>query len=72
VRNVQLINITGTVEAIGDMHGLPGSPIQGILFKNCQLTADKGLLIEYAKDIDLSGLQATVKTGEAVTLKNAQ
>jgi hypothetical protein len=54
------------------MHGLPGSPIQGILFKNCQLTADKGLLIEYAKDIDLSGLQATVKTGEAVTLKNAQ
>lgn len=72
VRNVQLINVTGTVEAIGDMHGLPGSPIQGILFKNCRLTAEKGLLIEYANGIDLSGLKATVKTGEAITLKDAR
>ncbi len=72
VRNVRLINISGTVQSIGDIHGLEGSPIQGVSFKNCKLTADKGLLIEHARGVDLSGLNATVKEGEWVTIKNVE
>lgn len=72
VRNVQLVNISGTVKAIGDMHGLEGSPIQGISFRDCKLTADRGLYIEHARNVDLSGLNATVKEGEPVTKKDVE
>ncbi|MFT3824311.1 MAG: glycoside hydrolase family 28 protein [Chitinophagaceae bacterium] len=72
VKNVQLINITGRVNTVGDIHGLPGSPIQGVLFKNCNIKAQKGLLIEYAKNVDLRGLTLTVKEGEAVIKKNVE
>jgi polygalacturonase len=70
VKNVRLINITGNVAAIGDMHGLEGSPIQGITFKNCNLTAQKGLVIEHARNVDLSGLKMTIKEGEAIIKKD--
>lgn len=72
VRNVRLINIWGTAKTIGDIRGLEGSPIQGVSFKNCRLTADKGLLIEHARNVDLSGLKATVKEGEIVTKKDVE
>jgi hypothetical protein len=72
VRNVRLINIWGTAKTIGDIRGLEGSPIQGVSFKDCKLTADKGLLIEHARKVDLSGLKATVKEGEIVTKKNVE
>jgi exo-poly-alpha-galacturonosidase len=72
VRNVQLINITGNVNAVGDIHGLEGSPILGVTFKNCNITAQKGLLIEHARDVDLSGLKLDVKEGEAITKKDVE
>lgn len=72
VRNVRLINISGTVKAIGDIHGLEGSPVQGVSFKDCKLTAGKGLVIEHARGVDLSGLKATVKEGERVTTKDVE
>jgi len=72
VRNVRLINVSGTVKSVGDIHGLEGSPIQGVTFSNCKLTADKGLLIEHARSVDLSGLKATVKEGEVVIQKNVE
>jgi exo-poly-alpha-galacturonosidase len=72
VRNVQLINISGNVNAVGDIHGLEGSPILGVTFKNCNITAEKGLLIEHARNVDLSGLKLDVKEGEAVTKKDVE
>ena len=72
VKNVKLININGDVNSIGDIHGLEGSPIQGITFTNCNLTAQKGLLIEHARNVDLAGLKMTVKEGEAITKKDVQ
>jgi exo-poly-alpha-galacturonosidase len=70
VRNVKLIKITGNVNTVGDIHGLEGSPIQGVTFKNCNLTAQKGLLIEHARNVDLSGLKMSVKEGKQITKKN--
>src|SRR3954463_12124383 len=57
VRNVKLINISGNVDAVGDIHGLEGSPIESVRFKNCHLNAQKGLLIEHAHNVELSGLK---------------
>lgn len=65
VRNIRLINITGNVTAVGNILGLEGSPIQNITFTNCNLTADKGLIIQYATGIDSAGLKLTVKSGPA-------
>ncbi len=67
VRNVKLINVHGTVDSAGIIHGLTDSFIDGVTFENCDITAQRGLTIENARNVDLSGLKLTVKTGEAVT-----
>lgn len=66
VRNVKLINVSGTVATIGDMHGLDGSPITNVVFKDCVLTANKGFTLDKVEQVDLSGLKANVKEGEKV------
>ncbi|MGE5520868.1 MAG: glycoside hydrolase family 28 protein [Candidatus Dadabacteria bacterium] len=66
VRNVQLMGLVGNVNTVGDIHGLEGSPIIGVTFRNCKLSAEKGLLIEHARKVDLSGLTMEVKQGEPV------
>lgn len=67
VRNVRIINVSGNVNTVGDIQGLDGSPILGVTFKDCNITAQKGLLINHARNVDVSGLKLTVKEGEAVT-----
>jgi polygalacturonase len=69
VRNIKLINISGNVNTAGDITGLEGSPIQDVVFENCNIIADKGLVIKYATGVDLSGLKLTVKNGEPVIYK---
>lgn len=72
VRNVRIINVSGNVNTVGDIQGLDGSPILGVTFKDCNLTAQKGLLINHARNVDLSGLKMVVKEGEAVTKMDVQ
>ena len=64
VRNVKLINLHGTATVVGTMHGLHDSFIDGITFENCDITADRGLTIENARNVDTTGLKITVKEGE--------
>lgn len=72
VRNVSIINVSGTVQSVGDMHGLKDSPIRKVTFENCHIAAQKGFLLEYVEDIDLSGLTLHVEEGEAIMIKNIQ
>ncbi|MDF7810896.1 glycoside hydrolase family 28 protein [Hymenobacter sp. YC55] len=72
VRNVKLINITGTVASGGRMHGLKDSPIENVSFKNCVVTAQKGLVLENVRGLDTSGLKLTVAEGEAIVRRDAQ
>ena len=72
VRNVRIINVSGNVNTVGDIQGLEGSPILGVTFKKCKITAQKGLLISHARNVDLSGLAITVKEGEQVTKRNVE
>lgn len=66
-RNVRIINVSGDAQSVGVMRGLAGSPIQDITFQNCKITADKGLVISHARNVDLTGLTLDVKQGEAIT-----
>ena len=72
VRNVKLINVHGTVASAGMMHGLYDSYIEGITFVNCDITAQKGLVIENAHNVDTSGLKLTVKEGQAITIREVK
>lgn len=69
VRNVKIINVSGTVENAGIIHGLEDSPIEGVVFENCHIRAKKGLVLENVKNLDLSGLTIEVEEGDAI-IKN--
>ena len=66
VRNVKIINVSGDVQSVGIIHGLAGSPIQGITFQGCKITAEKGFKLDHARDVDLSGLTLEVKDGDPI------
>jgi len=63
VRNVQLINFTGTAQALGVMSGFKESPIHDVKFVNCKITAQRGLTLQNVRDLDTAGLPATVTDG---------
>jgi exo-poly-alpha-galacturonosidase len=72
VRNVTIRNVSGTTNNVGFMHGLAGSPILNVKFEKCNITADKGFVMENARKVDLSGLKITVKNGDPITKKNVE
>jgi polygalacturonase len=72
IRNVKIINVTGTVGKVGVIHGLKDSLIDGVVFENCAITAQHGLRIDHARHIDLSGLKLDVQEGEPVTRTDAE
>jgi exo-poly-alpha-galacturonosidase len=69
VRNVRIINISGNANSGGNITGLAGSPIEHISFKNCNITVEKGLVVQYVNATGFSGLNLTVKNGEAIIKK---
>ena len=72
VRNVKIINVSGDVDSVGAIHGLAGSPIQGITFENCKITATRGFRLDHARNVDMKGLTLEVKQGEAITKTDVQ
>jgi polygalacturonase len=72
VRNVKIINVTGDVQNVGSIHGLAGSPIQGVTFQNCNITANRGFRLDHARGVDLTGLKIDVKQGDPVTTTDVQ
>jgi len=72
VRNVKIINVNGDVQNVGVIHGLPGSPIQGIVFEDCKITANRGFRLDHARDVNLKGLTIDVKQGDPVTTTDVQ
>ena len=72
VRNVKIINVTGTVKSAGSMHGMKDSPIENVKFENCKISAQKGLTLENVKNVDLSGLDLKVEQGEPIIWKGAK
>jgi polygalacturonase len=71
VRNVRLINFSGTAQAGGVIQGLKGSPILDLKIENCKLTAQRGLVLSNTQDPDLSGLELKVAQGEPIVRRDA-
>jgi exo-poly-alpha-galacturonosidase len=67
VRRIRLINVHGTARTAGIIHGASGRPIEDVSFANCAVSADTGLSIQSANEIDTSGLALTVKQGVPIT-----
>jgi exo-poly-alpha-galacturonosidase len=64
VRNVRIINVTGTTANVGDMTGLDDSPITNVVFEKCTINAtESGFVLRNVEDIDLSGLTIHVPEG---------
>jgi exo-poly-alpha-galacturonosidase len=72
VRNVKIINVSGTTGTVGDMHGLNDSPIRDVTFENCLIWAKTGFVLENVEGLDLSGLTLHVEEGEPIIRKNAR
>ncbi len=71
VRNVKIINVSGTTKNVGFMYGLKDSPIRDVTFENCHIKAEQGFVLENVEDIDLSGIKIEVEQGEAIIRRNA-
>ncbi|MCF7885275.1 MAG: glycoside hydrolase family 28 protein [Candidatus Marinimicrobia bacterium] len=72
VRNIKIINVSGNAEEVGFMHGLKKSPIKNVTFKNCNIQAEKGFVLENVEGLDLSGLELEVEKDEAIIRRNAK
>jgi polygalacturonase len=72
VRDVKIINVSGTVDKVGDMYGLKDSPIENVIFENCTINAKNGFKLENVKGLDLSGLTIHVEEGDAIISKNVE
>jgi polygalacturonase len=68
-RNINLINVSGTVNSVGDIHGLKDSPIENIKFENCKISAQKGLTVDNIKNCKFTGLTIEVKEGQSIIQK---
>jgi hypothetical protein len=69
---VRIINVSGDVMSVGTIHGLAGSPIQGVTFENCRITAQRGFRLDHARGVDLKGLSITVQQGDPITTTDVQ
>jgi hypothetical protein len=54
------------VQSVDIIPGLPGVPIQGIMFVNCHVTAQRGFKLDHARNVDLSSLTIDVTQGDPV------
>lgn len=66
VRNILIKNVSGTVQAVGDMSGLDKSPIEGVTFENCAIKAETGLVLRNVTKIDTTNFHLSVQTGQAL------
>jgi polygalacturonase len=72
VRNVKIINVSGTTDLVGDMYGLADSPVRNVTFENCTIKATRGFTIGNVADVDLSGLKIEVEQGEPVIRRDTR
>lgn len=68
-RNVKIINVSGTADNVGDMHGLKESPIRNVVFENCNITAKRGFVLDNVFEPNLAGLKIRVTESEPIIWK---
>ncbi|HVS70516.1 MAG TPA: glycoside hydrolase family 28 protein [Phycisphaerae bacterium] len=66
MKDIYLINVSGTARRAGEFEGLPDKPITDVHFIDCHITADAPLRLNNTERVDTSGL--TVKNASGETL----
>lgn len=64
MKDIFLINVSGTAAHAGHMEGLPATPITDVHFIDCSVTADTPLRINHTERVDTSGLHVVNTAGE--------
>ncbi len=59
------------VEKAITINGIPEMPVQNIIIKNSKIVSNEGVLIRYAKGIELEGLSLDVNKPESVIIQNS-
>lgn len=65
-KDITIKDVTGSGKCAGLLQGLEESPLKNIVFQNVKITAETGLRVHNADDVNLSGLALEVALGEAV------
>ena len=67
LKNVRLVNCSGSGRSMGTVHGFPVDPIRPDVFhfENCHFQAETGLRVANA-DLDFSGMEFEVSQGERI------
>jgi polygalacturonase len=63
VKNIYIINVTGTANGGGAIRGLPDSPVTNILFRDCDLTCATPVRLTNTANLDTAGLKITLPNG---------
>ncbi|MGH8024388.1 MAG: glycoside hydrolase family 28 protein [Limisphaerales bacterium] len=72
-KNIVIRNVTATdCPSAGTIYGLPEMPIDGVIFSNVNLSADAGMQIYYARNIQFQDSKITVRTGRPLVTYDAQ
>jgi polygalacturonase len=72
VRDIHLINYTGTAVNGGLIEGLKDGPVRDVHWQNCNVSAQSGMHIENAVDLDTSGLTLKVAHGAPILMGPAR
>jgi polygalacturonase len=62
-KGIQMINYHGTSRTGGTIRGIPNGPFQDVKFINCDITAQTGIWMQNAKDLDTAGLNLKLQSG---------
>lgn len=66
LRNIRVINVSGTAKTVGTISGDPAAPIpEGtFIFDGCRIEADKGLMLSNVEQRNFNGLEVRLPEGE--------
>ena len=66
LRNIRVINVSGTARTVGTISGDPAAPIpEGtFIFDGCRIKADKGLMLSNVGQRNFDGLEVQLPEGE--------
>ena len=66
LRNIKVINVSGTARSVGTISGDPAAPIpEGtFIFDGCRIKADKGLMLSNVGQRNFDGLEVRLPEGE--------
>lgn len=66
LRNIRVINVSGTARSVGTISGDPAAPVpEGtFIFDGCRIRADKGLMLSNVGQRNFDGLEVQLPEGE--------